>query len=93
MTSPIRSRRWAPTSLLAGDEGRHAAVVRRIRPGEMIMIGDGRGRGVRGMVVEVRPSSVVVEVARVTSRRLPSRGASLPCRRWPRATGRSWQSR
>jgi 16S rRNA (uracil1498-N3)-methyltransferase len=26
--------------LLAGDEGRHAAVVRRIRPGEMIMIGD-----------------------------------------------------
>ena len=48
---------------LAGDEGRHAAVVRRIRPGEMIMIGDGRGRGIRGLVVEVRPSSLVVEVA------------------------------
>jgi 16S rRNA (uracil1498-N3)-methyltransferase len=49
--------------LLDGNEGRHAAVVRRIRPGEMIMIADGRGRGVRGRVVEVRPSSVVVEVA------------------------------
>jgi len=49
--------------MLAGNEGRHAAVVRRIRPQEMIMIGDGRGRAVRGMVVEVGPSSVVVEVA------------------------------
>ena len=49
--------------LVAGDEGLHAAVVRRIRPGEVIMIGDGRGRGVRGLVVEVRPSGLVVEVA------------------------------
>ena len=56
---PMRGTRL----LLAGDEGRHAAVVRRIRPGEVIMIGDGRGRGVRALVVEVRPSSVVVEVA------------------------------
>ena len=47
---------------LAGDEGRHAAVVRRIQPGEMIMIGNGRGRGVRGVVVEVRGSGLVVEV-------------------------------
>jgi 16S rRNA (uracil1498-N3)-methyltransferase len=47
---------------LAGDEGRHAAVVRRIRPGEMIMIGNGRGRGVRGVVVEVRGPELVVEV-------------------------------
>ena len=49
--------------VLDGSEGRHAAAVRRIRPGEMIMIGDGRGRGVRGKVIEVRPSSVVAEVA------------------------------
>ncbi|HET8914530.1 MAG TPA: 16S rRNA (uracil(1498)-N(3))-methyltransferase [Propionibacteriaceae bacterium] len=49
--------------LLAGDEGRHAAVVRRIRPGEVIMIGDGRGRGVRGLVIEVGPSGLAVEVA------------------------------
>ena len=48
--------------VLAGDEGRHAAVVRRIRPGEMIMIGNGRGLGVRGAVIEVRGSGLLVEV-------------------------------
>jgi 16S rRNA (uracil1498-N3)-methyltransferase len=47
---------------LAGDEGRHAAVVRRIRRGEMIMIGNGRGHAVGGVVVEVRGPSLVVEV-------------------------------
>ena len=47
---------------LGGDEGRHAAVVRRIRPGEMIMIGNGRGGGVRGVVVEVGVADLVVEV-------------------------------
>src|SRR5215208_548930 len=47
---------------LAGDEGRHAAVVRRIQTGETIMIGNGRGLGVRGVVVDVRESSLIVEV-------------------------------
>src|SRR5215211_9207229 len=47
---------------LAGDEGRHAAVVRRIRPGERIMISNGRGRGVRGVVVDVGAANLVVEV-------------------------------
>jgi len=47
---------------LAGDEGRHAAVVRRIQPGEMIMIGNGQGRGVRGVVVEVSRAGLLVEV-------------------------------
>jgi 16S rRNA (uracil1498-N3)-methyltransferase len=47
---------------LAGDEGRHAAVVRRIRPGEMIMIGNGRGSGVRGVVVGVGAANLAVEV-------------------------------
>jgi 16S rRNA (uracil1498-N3)-methyltransferase len=47
---------------LAGDEGRHAAVVRRIQPGEMIMIGNSRGSGVRGVVVEIRGAGLTVEV-------------------------------
>jgi 16S rRNA (uracil1498-N3)-methyltransferase len=47
---------------LAGDEGRHAAVVRRIRPGETIMIGNGRGHGVRGVVVDVGAANLIVEV-------------------------------
>jgi 16S rRNA (uracil1498-N3)-methyltransferase len=47
---------------LGGEDGRHAVVVRRIRPGEMIMIGDGRGRGVRGEVREVGRDSLVLQV-------------------------------
>jgi len=48
---------------LGGQDGRHAVVVRRIRPGEMIMVGDGRGRGVRGRVVEVSKAALVIEVS------------------------------
>lgn len=47
---------------LGGDEGRHAAIVRRIRPGEVITIGNGRGLGVRGVVIELRGPALVVEV-------------------------------
>jgi 16S rRNA (uracil1498-N3)-methyltransferase len=57
---------------LDGDEGRHAAVVRRIRPGEMILVGDGRGRGVRGRVVEASKAGLVIEVSQ-TLNRLSSR--------------------
>jgi len=31
------------TVVLAGDEGRHAATVKRTRPGEQLLIGDGQG--------------------------------------------------
>jgi 16S rRNA (uracil1498-N3)-methyltransferase len=47
---------------LTGDEGRHAAVVRRIRPREVIMIGNGRGQGVRGVVLDVAGPSLIIEV-------------------------------
>jgi 16S rRNA (uracil1498-N3)-methyltransferase len=47
---------------LGGEDGRHAVVVRRIRRGEMIMVGDGRGGGVRGVVREVGRDSLVLEV-------------------------------
>jgi 16S rRNA (uracil1498-N3)-methyltransferase len=47
---------------LGGPEGRHASVVRRIGIGEMIMIADGLGSGVRGPVVAVDKSGLVVEV-------------------------------
>lgn len=50
---------------LAGDEGRHAAVVRRIRVGERVMVADGGGNGVRGMVVEVGKASVTLEIDEV----------------------------
>jgi 16S rRNA (uracil1498-N3)-methyltransferase len=50
------------TVLLDGPEGRHAAVVRRIRAGETLVLADGRGRAVRGPVVSVGKQSVTVEV-------------------------------
>ena len=47
---------------LTGEEGRHAAVVRRIRPGEAVLLADGRGRGVRGTVLDTTRSGLRVEV-------------------------------
>jgi 16S rRNA (uracil1498-N3)-methyltransferase len=51
------------TFLLDGPEGRHAAVVRRIRPGETVVLADGLGRAVSGPVVVAGKQSVTVEVA------------------------------
>ena len=48
--------------MLGGDEGRHAAVVRRIGPGEVVLVGDGRGRGVRGRVLEASKAGLRLEV-------------------------------
>lgn len=45
-----------------GEEGRHAAVVRRIRTGERVLLGDGEGAGVRGEVVESSRVGIVVRV-------------------------------
>jgi 16S rRNA (uracil1498-N3)-methyltransferase len=47
---------------LGGPEGHHAAVVRRIRAGESIMVGDGAGRGIVGTVVEATKRGLRVEV-------------------------------
>ena len=47
---------------LSGDEGRHAVVVRRIQVGEVVVLSDGRGRGVRGPVVQVTKTGLEVEV-------------------------------
>jgi 16S rRNA (uracil1498-N3)-methyltransferase len=71
VTDPLFLREDLPDPLpavgtrvsLDGDEGRHAAVVRRIQVGETVQVADGRGRGVSGPVVEVDRSGIVVEVA------------------------------
>ncbi|MFE3457503.1 16S rRNA (uracil(1498)-N(3))-methyltransferase [Nocardiopsis aegyptia] len=52
----------AATVVLTGAEGRHAAVVRRIRAGETVDLSDGRGERARCTVVEVGRDSVVCEV-------------------------------
>lgn len=47
---------------LDGDDGRHAVVVRRIRAGESVLVGDGRGFGVRGVVRSVGKQDLSLEV-------------------------------
>jgi 16S rRNA (uracil1498-N3)-methyltransferase len=47
---------------LGGDEGRHAADVRRLRVGEAIDLSDGAGVVIRGVVSEVRRGELSVEV-------------------------------
>ena len=48
--------------VLDGDEGRHAADVRRLRAGEPVDVGDGHGLLLRGVVAEVGRGRVTVSV-------------------------------
>jgi 16S rRNA (uracil1498-N3)-methyltransferase len=47
---------------LSGDEGRHAVVVKRIRPGEHVMLTDTLGSGAECVVRSVSRTSLVAEV-------------------------------
>ena len=47
---------------LTGAEAHHAAAVRRVRVGEGVTLGDGRGTWLRGVCASVAPREVVVEV-------------------------------
>lgn len=49
--------------VLTGAEAHHAAVVRRVRPGEPVTIGDGRGVWLDGVCEDVTPKEVAVRVA------------------------------
>jgi 16S rRNA (uracil1498-N3)-methyltransferase len=57
---------------LGGSKGRHASVVRRIRPGESMLIGDGRGRGVRGEVLATSKAGLVIKVIEQLIARKPA---------------------
>lgn len=59
--------------ILDGDDGRHAVVVRRVRVGETIMLGDGRGFGVRGIVRQVGRQDLILEVGEHLTRPEPGR--------------------
>lgn len=50
---------------VTGDEGRHAAIVRRIRKGEVVLVSNGIGAAVRGPVLSADVNGLVVEVAEV----------------------------
>lgn len=53
------------TVTLAGDEGRHAVVVRRLRVGERVVLTDGHGHGVGGTVTAVANGSLKLTVENV----------------------------
>lgn len=50
---------------VTGDEARHALQVARVRPGERLSIGDGRGTVVRGAVVEAPQGVLALQVEEV----------------------------
>lgn len=51
---------------LTGTEAHHAASVRRVRTGEAVTVGDGRGAWLTGVVESVAPREVVVRVTERT---------------------------
>ena len=59
------------TVVVDGDEGRHAADVRRLRVGEAVLLGDGAGRIGAGVVSAVSRGSIAVDVASVETRPKP----------------------
>jgi 16S rRNA (uracil1498-N3)-methyltransferase len=61
----LRSAAVGDDVVLAGAEAHHAAVVRRVRVGEEITLGDGRGAWLTGHCETVSPQQVV---ARITAR-------------------------
>jgi 16S rRNA (uracil1498-N3)-methyltransferase len=57
---------------LSGDEARHAVTVARVRVGERISVGDGRGRVVSGEVVATEPRRLELVVDEVRDEPEPS---------------------
>ena len=63
--APLEAPRVGAEVTLTGEEGHHAAQVRRIKPGEVIWVSDGAGSAVRGAVVRVEKGEVSVRVDEV----------------------------
>lgn len=65
LTQDLAAARVGGRVEVTGDEARHALQVARIRPGERIAVGDGRGTLVRGEVVAAEPGVLAVGVDEV----------------------------
>ncbi|GAB3829046.1 16S rRNA (uracil(1498)-N(3))-methyltransferase [Kribbella italica] len=63
-SSPPSSEGGGAELVLGGAEGRHAAVVRRITPGERLRLTDGAGNFAEGSVTQASKSGVTVAVDR-----------------------------
>ena len=67
----LRDARAGDEVVLAGDEGRHAATVRRLGPGESVQLADGTGRVARGEVASAARHELTVRVLEVEDRPAP----------------------
>ncbi len=79
--------------VLDGDEGHHAATVRRARPGETLLVASGEGLVARGVVEDVAASRGAAAGRVGRRRRRRRRRGSCSCRPWRRAAATSWRSR
>lgn len=61
-TLDLSAVRRGDTVALAGDEARHAVTVARVRVGERVSLGDGRGRVVAGAVTAAEGRRLEIEV-------------------------------
>jgi 16S rRNA (uracil1498-N3)-methyltransferase len=59
------------TVALTGAEAKHASVVRRVRVGETITLGDGKGTWLEGTVDDVSPSHVTVRIESRSAQDVP----------------------
>lgn len=59
--------------VMTGSEARHAVTVSRVRPGEILRVGNGRGLVVEGQVRETTGDRLVLTVSSVTEHPAPGR--------------------
>ncbi|WP_448809877.1 16S rRNA (uracil(1498)-N(3))-methyltransferase [Agromyces bauzanensis] len=62
---------------LTGDEARHAVTVSRVRPGEHLAIGDGRGTVVHGVVTSTGARELALEATEVVVEEAPATRITL----------------
>jgi 16S rRNA (uracil1498-N3)-methyltransferase len=70
-TAAIRAAAASGRLLLDGDEGRHAALVRRLGPGEQVVVTDGAGLTLDGVVATAGKTSLALEVVSVSEHPAP----------------------
>lgn len=71
LVSPGEITSESKTFTLAGDEGRHAATVKRMRAGEVINLCDGKGIRAIATVTKVNKHSIDVDISNVSFEEAP----------------------
>ncbi len=70
-TEALRAAAASGRLLLDGDEGRHAALVRRLGPGEQVVVTDGAGLTLDGVVAAATKAALTLDVLAVTEHPAP----------------------